>query len=60
MRRLATVLATTALLGAGLVAAAGAASAEDLRDECYDHLGCRSIIACFKIPPGVPSPVDLP
>ena len=59
MRRLLTLVSTAALLGAGLVVTAGGASA-DLREDCYDRLGYRSTVVCFKIPPGVSSPVELP
>lgn len=55
MRRLATVLALTSGL---LLTGAASASAEDLREECYDAGGYRSTVVCFKIPPGVDTPVD--
>ena len=58
MRRLLTVLATTGLLGVGLVATAGTASA-DLRDDCYDRASYRGAIVCNKLPGGLPSPFDL-
>jgi hypothetical protein len=56
VRRLVTVLSLT---GGLLLAGAPGASAQDLRDECYEHGGYRSSTVCFKIPPGVPSPIDL-
>lgn len=56
MRRLATVLALTTGL---VVAGAASASAEDLREECYDAGGYRSTVVCFRIPPGIDTPVDL-
>ena len=56
MRRLATVLTLTTGL---LLAGAASASAEDLREECYDAGGYRSTVVCFKIPPGIETPVDL-
>ncbi len=59
MRRLLTLVSTTAVLAAALAAVAGGASAE-LREDCYDRLGYRSTVVCFKMPPGVDSPVELP